>query len=118
MTCKRCGCTERTPCVRDGVPCAWQLPDLCTFCLTPEEAAIDRAYAGILASLRDEQLYQRCLLAVAQGLAANPVIQADTCASHLFSARAAELATALLAEAQLGVPEEEDDDPARRLVTP
>lgn len=49
MTCKRCGCTETTPCLREGRPCAWMLPDLCTACLTPDERAIDQAYAGIIA---------------------------------------------------------------------
>jgi hypothetical protein len=31
--CKVCGCTETTPCIgKDGLPCSWILPDLCTAC--------------------------------------------------------------------------------------
>lgn len=82
------------------------LPDLCTACLTPDERAIDQAYAGIIAGLRTEQLFQRCLLAVAQGLAANPSLQIDTCATRAFVERAFELATAL-AEAADADDEEE-----------
>ncbi len=72
MTCKRCGCTETTPCA-DG--CAWSLPDLCSHGLTPEEAAIKRQYASLIENLRaelEQDRFERFLLAVVQGLAANP----------------------------------------------
>lgn len=105
MTCKRCGCTETTPCLREGRPCAWMLPDLCTACLTPDERAIDQAYAGIIAGLRTEQLFQRCLLAVAQGLATDASLRADT---RAFVERAFELATALAEAADTEADDEEE----------
>lgn len=114
MTCKRCGCTETTPCLRDGQPCAWMLPDLCTACLTSEEAAIDKAYAGIIAGLRTEQLFQRCLLAIAQGLATDPSLRADT---RAFVERAFELASALSEAADTDA-DDQDDDAVSRLVVP
>lgn len=116
MTCKRCQCTETTPCMRDGQPCAWMLPDLCTACLTPEEAAIDKAYAGIIDGLRVEQRFHQCLLAVSQGMAANPALQIDTCAPRAFVERAFELASALAAAA---VDDEDDEDEGvPRIVAP
>lgn len=31
--CRVCGCTDDTPCIVDGEPCAWVLPDLCSGCV-------------------------------------------------------------------------------------
>lgn len=31
--CKLCGCTDSTPCMVDGEPCAWIMDDLCTACV-------------------------------------------------------------------------------------
>lgn len=93
------------------------LPDLCTACLTPDERAIDQAYAGIIAGLRSEQLFQRCLLAVAQGLAANPSLQIDTCATRAFVERAFELASALSEAADVDA-DDDEAEPTRRIVTP
>jgi hypothetical protein len=34
MKCLICGCGDWTPCIdRDGVPCCWVTPDLCSACL-------------------------------------------------------------------------------------
>lgn len=36
--CKRCGCTEHTPCINHlGEACAWLTTDLCSGCVTQEE---------------------------------------------------------------------------------
>lgn len=34
MRCRICGCSETNACVRDGVPCHWVEPDLCSACAT------------------------------------------------------------------------------------
>jgi hypothetical protein len=89
------------------------LPDLCTACLTPEEAAIDRQYASAFESLRVElqaDRAERVLLAVLQGLAANPPINIDACRADLYAERALELARAVAATA---FPDEPEDDAAR-----
>lgn len=91
------------------------LPDLCTRCLTPEEAAIDRAYAGIIAGLRVEKRFHACLLAIAQGMAANPSLQIDTCAPRAFVERAFELASALSEAADMDADDDDDDDAPRIL---
>lgn len=114
MTCKRCGCTETTPCPGG---CAWILPDLCTSCLTSSEAAIDKAYASLIEGLRGERLFERCLLAVAQGLAANASLQIDACTPRAFVERAVELATALAEAADVDA-DDEDDVVVSRLVVP
>lgn len=37
-SCRRCGCTETTPCVgKTGETCMWAARDLCTACLTTSE---------------------------------------------------------------------------------
>ena len=31
-SCRKCGCTDRTACVSDGLPCWWHEEDLCSVC--------------------------------------------------------------------------------------
>jgi hypothetical protein len=120
MTCKRCGCTQDKPCP-DGY--AWILPTLCTSCLTPEEAAIDKAYEGIVASLREElkqDRYERFLLAIASGIASDPsLLITDAKSVERFVLRAMTLASALsdATDPDPDVDEEADDEPSR-IVTP
>lgn len=121
MTCKRCGCTETTPCVREGQPCAWMLPDLCTACLTPEEAAIDRQYAGIIEGLRaelEQDRFERYLLAIAQGMAANPAVQIESCRPEDFVVRAFDLATGLSEAASADDDQDDNDTDRPRIVQP
>lgn len=118
MTCKRCGCTEQTPCAGG---CQWMLPDLCTACLTPEEAAIDRQYAGVIDSLRAElaqDRFERFLLAVVQGMAANPTLNIESCARRLFVERAFELALAAEEASRSFEQDEQDEAPPTGLVLP
>lgn len=35
--CRVCGCTHTTPCFKNGEPCAWAEPDLCTACVGKEQ---------------------------------------------------------------------------------
>jgi hypothetical protein len=122
MTCKRCGCTPERPCAGG---CAWTLPDLCSRCLTPEEAAIDHAYASMIDGLRaelEQDRFERYLLAVAQGLAANPHVDPhDLRASgkrEWFVTYAFALALGLSEAAAPDVDDEADERPvpASRLV--
>lgn len=31
-SCRKCGCTEHNACVKNGTPCHWVEPDLCSAC--------------------------------------------------------------------------------------
>lgn len=118
MTCKRCGCTPDRPCPGG---CAWSLPDLCTRCVTPDEARIERQYESLFQNLREElqqDRFERFLLAVTQGMAANPGIQVETCKTEDFVTRAFELALGLSEAAAPEGDDVDDDDPASRLVVP
>lgn len=37
--CRRCHCTDRTPCLLSGEPCHWIAKDLCSSCATAEQLA-------------------------------------------------------------------------------
>lgn len=45
-SCRLCGCTENRACVdpRDGQPCAWAGPDLCTACAPIAAAAAEQGF--------------------------------------------------------------------------
>jgi hypothetical protein len=119
MTCTRCGCTHDRPCPGG---CAWSLPDLCSRCLTPDEARIEAQCASLVDNLREElaqQRFERFLLSVVEVVAANPGINIETCRADAFVGRAFELALGLLRE--VSDPEgadDEDDDGAPRVVMP
>jgi hypothetical protein len=120
MTCKRCGCTQEKPCPGG---CAWSLPDLCSKCLTPEEAAIERQYESLFENLREElkqDRYERFLLAIASGMASDPsLLITDAKSVERFVLRAMTLASALsdATDPDPDVDEEADDEPSR-IVTP
>jgi hypothetical protein len=120
MTCKRCGCTQEKPCTP---PCAWMLPNLCTSCLTPEEAAIDRQYASLFENLREElkqDRYERFLLAVVTGMTSDSsLLLRDAADVERFVVRVMTLASAL-SDATDPDPDVEDDAPKEepRIVTP
>lgn len=117
MTCKRCGCTDAIPC---AIGCAWSLPDVCSRCLTADEARLERQYASLIDDLRaelEQDRFERYLLAVTQGLLAG-----DPASGHhteKFVEQAFHLALAL-SEAAPEVDEADDDgaQPATRLVVP
>ncbi len=115
MACKRCGCTHENPCPGG---CAWSLPDVCTRCVTPDEARIELQYQSLLENLRaelEQDRFERYLLAVTQGMAANPGINIETCKAEAFVIRALELATGL---SEASAPEVDDDEEPSPLVVP
>jgi hypothetical protein len=117
MTCKRCGCTTEAPCPGG---CAWSLPDVCSRCLTPDETRLEAQYASLLANLRavlEQNRNERFLLAVAQGLLANPGTKLDAFQVEAFVGRAFEIAIGLV-DAADEVDDEGDDRRDSGLVLP
>lgn len=47
-TCRRCGCTDTTPCVDDGMACSWAGADLCSTCADkPPRTVVDAEIVDI-----------------------------------------------------------------------
>ena len=121
MVCKRCGCTDAQPCPGG---CAWSLPDVCSRCLTDDEERMEAQYASMVDGLRaelEQDRFERFLLAVTQGMAANPGINIESCRAETFVVRAFELALGL-SEASATTTDDEGDEgdrkPESRLVLP
>lgn len=120
MTCKRCGCTQGTPCPGG---CAWSLPDVCSRCLTGDEQRLELQYQSLFEDLRQElqqDRFERYLLAIAQGMAGDPnILITNEESVRRFVLRAFTLATALSEAADPSDDtNEEEDDSASRIVTP
>lgn len=132
MTCKRCGYTHdwtpgdpAGPLPEDAASkpaITWSLPDVCSRCVTPDEARIENQYSSLIENLREElqqDRFERYLLAIAQGMAANPNINIDSCRPDLFVLRAIELALGLSEAAAAEVDEGDDEDGTlTRIVVP
>jgi hypothetical protein len=90
--------------------------------LTPEEAAIERQYTSLIEGLRselEEDRFERCFLAIAQGMAANPGINIESCLPDVFVARAFEVAVRLHGAARpVDIPEDEEPNDRSPLVMP
>ena len=117
MTCKRCGCTEDRPCPGG---CAWSLPDVCSRCVTPDEARLEQQYGALVEDLRaelEQDRFERFLLAVTCGMAANPGINIESCRAEGFVVRAVELALGL-SEASAADVDDDDDDTGARIIRP
>lgn len=107
MICKRCGCGTERACPGG---CVWSLPDVCSRCLTPDEERLEAQYASLIEDLRaelEQDRFERFLLAVTTGMAANPGINVETCKSEAFVQRAFELALGL---SEASAPDVDDDD--------
>lgn len=58
--CRRCGCTERNACMKDGEPCSWVGgADVCTVCLTPQERMLWVELVGNLTAAQNGYLEAR-----------------------------------------------------------
>lgn len=109
MTCKRCGCTNEKPCPGG---CAWSLPDVCTRCTTEDERRLEAQYESLFQNLREElkaDRFERFLLAIAQGMSANPGINIESCRGEAFTVRAIELAQGLCDATDPDVDDGEDE---------
>ena len=65
--CKRCGCTEHTPCAGG---CQWVIDSLCTACLTEEETAIFVAGARTQLARQEDDRRDHFIAAALPGLVA------------------------------------------------